>query len=80
MLAKPSRAPSRSSVQRLRHPGNALAYSLNFTAIPQGSLSYLTVWPNGQSQPFVSTLNALTGAITANAATVGVAGRHRRCD
>ena len=33
-------------------PGNALAYSLNFTAIPQGPLAYLTVWPSGQSQPF----------------------------
>ena len=51
-------------------PGNALAYSLNFTAIPQVPLGYLTVWPNGQSQPLVSTLNALTGAITANAAIV----------
>jgi hypothetical protein len=57
-------------------PGNALAYSLNFTAIPQGPLGYLTVWPNGQSQPVVSTLNAPTGAITANAAIVpaGTAG------
>jgi hypothetical protein len=51
-------------------PGNAMAYSLNFTAIPQGPLGYLTVWPNGQSQPFVSTLNAPTGAVTANAAIV----------
>ena len=51
-------------------PSNALAYSLNFTAIPQGPLGYLTVWPNGQSQPVVSTLNAPTGAITANAAIV----------
>jgi hypothetical protein len=51
-------------------PGNALAYSLNFTAIPQGPLGYLTVWPNGQSQPVVSTLNAPTGAVTANAAIV----------
>jgi len=51
-------------------PGNALAYSLNFTAIPQGPLGYLTVWPKGQSQPVVSTLNAPTGAVTANAAIV----------
>jgi hypothetical protein len=51
-------------------PGNALAYSLNFTAIPQGPLGYLTVWPNGQSQPYVSTLNAPTGTVTANAAIV----------
>ena len=57
-------------------PANAVAYSLNFTAIPQGPLGYLTVWPAGQSQPTVSTLNAPTGAITANAAIVpaGAAG------
>ncbi len=46
------------------------AYSLNFTAVPQGRLGYLTVWQTGQSQPVVSTLNAPTGAITANAAIV----------
>jgi hypothetical protein len=51
-------------------PGNALAYSLNFTAIPHGPLGYLTVWPNEQSQPLVSTLNAPTAAVTANAAIV----------
>jgi DNA-binding beta-propeller fold protein YncE len=46
------------------------AYSLNFTAVPHGPLSYLTVWPYGQDQPNVSTLNASTGAVTANAAIV----------
>jgi uncharacterized repeat protein (TIGR02543 family) len=51
-------------------PANALAYSLNFTAVPQGPLGYLTVWPAGQSQPVVSTLNAPTAAVTANAAIV----------
>ena len=51
-------------------PGTAKAYSLNFTVVPQGALGYLTTWPTGQSQPFVSTLNALTGAIAANAAIV----------
>ena len=30
----------------------------------------MTTWPTGQSQPAVSTLNASTGAITANAAIV----------
>lgn len=51
-------------------PATAQAYSLNFTAVPQGPLSYLTVWPTGQMQPIVSTLNALTGTTTANAAIV----------
>ncbi len=51
-------------------PANAVAYSLNFTAVPQVPLGYLTVWPAGQSQPVVSTLNAPTAAVTANAAIV----------
>ena len=51
-------------------PATAKAYSLNVTAVPHGSLGYLTVWPSGQSQPVVSTLNAATGAVTANAAIV----------
>ncbi|HUI84463.1 MAG TPA: Ig domain-containing protein [Candidatus Binatia bacterium] len=51
-------------------PATAAAYSLNFTVIPQGPLGYLTVWPEGQTQPVVSTLNAPTGTTTANAAVV----------
>ncbi|MGA3214039.1 MAG: Ig-like domain-containing protein, partial [Terriglobales bacterium] len=53
-------------------PGTALAYSLNFTAVPPsgGDLGYLTVWPTGETQPLVSTLNDLTGTIVANAALV----------
>ena len=51
-------------------PTRAQAYSMNFTAVPHGSLSYLTVWQTGQTQPVASTLNAPTGATTANAAIV----------
>ena len=51
-------------------PNSAKAYSLNFTVVPRGPLSYLTTWPAGQSQPLVSTLNATTGATTANGAIV----------
>ncbi len=51
-------------------PSSAQAYSLNFTAVPHNALGYLTVWPSGQSQPLVSTLNDLTGTIVANAAIV----------
>lgn len=51
-------------------PSTAQAYSLNFTAIPHTTLGYLSVWPAGQPQPLVSTLNALTGRITANGAIV----------
>ncbi|HEY2115700.1 MAG TPA: hypothetical protein VGJ51_11445, partial [Candidatus Angelobacter sp.] len=51
-------------------PATAQAYSLNFTAVPQVPLGFLTTWPAGQTQPLVSTLNAVTGAVTANAAIV----------
>ncbi len=39
-------------------PATAEAYSLNITAVPPGGLGYLTIWPTGQPQPTVSTLNA----------------------
>jgi len=58
-------------------PANALAYSLNFTVVPlSGVLSYLSVWPAGQTQPVVSTLNSPDGSVLANAAIVpaGTAG------
>ena len=52
-------------------PGNATAYSLNVTVLPtQGSLDYLTVWPQGGTRPVVSTLNDSTGTVVANAAIV----------
>ena len=49
-------------------PAQAAAYSLNVTVVPQGPLGYLTLWPDGVAQPTVSTLNALTGTVVANAA------------
>lgn len=52
-------------------PAAAQAYSLNLTAIPSGPLGYMSIWPAGQPFPTASTLNATTGAITANAAIVG---------
>jgi hypothetical protein len=51
-------------------PSTAQAYSLNFTSVPRGRLGFLTTWPAGQPQPLVSTLNATTGTVTANAAIV----------
>jgi probable HAF family extracellular repeat protein len=51
-------------------PPAATAYSMNVTVVPDGPLSYLTTWPTGQPQPFVSTLNSLEGAVVANAAIV----------
>jgi hypothetical protein len=54
-------------------PSDAKAYSLNVTAIPKGALGYLTMWPSGQTQPLVSTLNSPTGAVAANGAIVPAA-------
>ena len=52
-------------------PATAAAYSLNVTVVPQGPLGYLTVWPAGQNQPLVSTMNSIDGRVKANAAIVG---------
>ena len=54
-------------------PSSAAAYSLNLTVVPHGGLSYLTVWPTGQTRPTVSTLNDALGRTIANAA-IAVAG------
>ena len=51
-------------------PSGAVAYSLNVTVVPSHHLSYLTIWPTGQGQPVVSTLNSTDGRVKANAAIV----------
>lgn len=51
-------------------PSTAAAYSLNVAVVPRGSLGYLTVWPSGESQPLVATLNSVDGRIKSNAAIV----------
>ncbi len=51
-------------------PSTAQAYVLNGTVVPSGALTYLTLWPAGEAQPYVSTLNAEDGAITSNMAIV----------
>jgi hypothetical protein len=51
-------------------PKQSQAYVFNATVVPSGSLGYLTLWPDGSSQPVVSTLNAYDGAVTSNMAIV----------
>jgi sugar lactone lactonase YvrE len=51
-------------------PGTAQAYVLNATVVPTASLSYLSLWAAGGTQPYVSTLNASDGAVTSNMAIV----------
>ncbi len=57
-------------------PSAAQAYVFNSTVVPSPNLSYLTLWPDGEDQPVVSTLNAADGRITSNMAIVpGVNGK-----
>ncbi len=51
-------------------PSTAVAYSLNVTVVPETTLGYLTIWPSGEGQPIVSTLNSPDGRVKANAAIV----------
>jgi hypothetical protein len=51
-------------------PSTAQADVLSVTVVPPGPLGYLTLWPQGQTMPLVSTLNALDGAVTSNLAIV----------
>jgi hypothetical protein len=51
-------------------PSTATAYAVNVTAMPTSTLTYLTLWPTGQTQPTVSTLNSYNGQVVANAALV----------
>ena len=48
-------------------PSTALAYSLNATVVPRGSLGYVTVWPTGLPRPLVSTMNSFDGRVKADA-------------
>jgi uncharacterized repeat protein (TIGR03803 family) len=53
-------------------PSTATGYSLNATLVPiqNHPVAYMTIWPTGQNQPVVSTMNSLDGRIKANAAIV----------
>ena len=53
-------------------PASAAAYSMNVTLIPPAGqpVGFLTIWPAGQSQPIVSTMNSYDGRYKANAAIV----------
>ena len=41
------------------YPSTAQGYVFNATVVPTGGLGYLTLWPDGEGQPVVSTLNAV---------------------
>jgi hypothetical protein len=51
-------------------PSTSKAFVFNATVVPSGAMPYLTLWPHGEVQPTVSTLNAYDGFITSNMAIV----------
>ena len=51
-------------------PPTALSYVFNATVVPPSGLGFLTLWPQGATQPLVSTLNADDGTVTSNMAIV----------
>ena len=52
-------------------PATAAAYALNVTVVPnRHRLNYLTIFPTGEVQPLVSTMNSTDGRTKANAAIV----------
>jgi uncharacterized repeat protein (TIGR03803 family) len=61
-------------------PSQAQAYVFNATVVPQGRLGFLTLWPDGGSQPVVSTLNAADGVISSNMAVVPAGATNGKVD
>src|SRR5205807_8894623 len=51
---------------------SAQSVILNATVVPSGPLGFLTLWPRGETQPLVSSLNAFDGAVTSNMAIVPI--------
>jgi hypothetical protein len=53
-------------------PSGAQAYWLTTTVVPEagGLVHYISLWPSGLAQPYVSTSNDQQGEVVANAAIV----------
>ncbi|MCC6362414.1 MAG: DUF3421 domain-containing protein [Bryobacterales bacterium] len=51
-------------------PSGAAAYSMTITAVPQGPLQFITVWPGGGLQPNVSSINSPAGRVLANSVII----------
>ena len=65
----PTLLPLRAALNPLH---SAQSYSINITVVPNagGAVDYVSLWPAGSPQPFVSTLDDPEGLIVANAAIV----------
>jgi hypothetical protein len=66
----PSGGDCKGSINAPFPQGVPVAWAMNVTVVPHGPLGYLSIWPTGEPQPIVSTLNSLDGRIKANAAIV----------
>jgi hypothetical protein len=51
-------------------PAGARAYAINVTVVPLTSVPYLSFWPQGTQQPWVSTLNPVDATTTSNMAII----------
>ncbi|MBI4902139.1 MAG: VCBS repeat-containing protein [Acidobacteria bacterium] len=69
---------ARGETRNFRFPGNpycpvpvgAAAYAATITVVPPGPLAFLTAWPEGGSQPNVSSMNSPAGRVLANSVIV----------
>ncbi|MEY2960086.1 MAG: hypothetical protein RLZZ01_2654, partial [Actinomycetota bacterium] len=55
-------------------PSDASAVVVNLTGVSPTEETYLTAWPGGTTQPFVSNLNVPPGVDRANSAVIGLGG------
>lgn len=63
---------TRISCDGITIPSTAQAVVGNATVINPAGNGFISIWPNGQSRPPVSTLNYLTGQVIANAFTTAL--------
>jgi hypothetical protein len=66
----PSGGPPFTGEKTLNYTFGQAVYVLNATVVPSGPLWYLTLWPDGITQPIVSTLNSYDATVTSNMAIV----------
>jgi hypothetical protein len=67
----PTGGPPFTGEKTLTYTIGQAVYVLNATVVPTGPLWYLTLWPDGITQPIVSTLNSYDATVTSNMAIVG---------
>jgi hypothetical protein len=66
----PNGGPPFTGEKTVNYTLGQAVYVLNATVVPTGPLWYLTLWPDGITQPIVSTLNSYDATVTSNMAIV----------